>query len=402
MVHTRFRQNPWRLITTFRAVILVVLVAVGVFLHLYTRRIIEGLRTETRSLVSFYAGMYAQVAETESSSDLNFLFDEVILRTDFPLINTDVEKRPIWWKGISVDSGDHSGQAVMQVQKMVDRLDREIKPVPITFHDTVLGYLYYGDSRLIQQLYWLPYIEIGILGLFVLVGFIGFANLQQSEQRFIWVGMAKETAHQLGTPLSSLLGWLEILRGPQKRNRGDIYREMEQDLSRLKQVSQRFSQIGSRPSLEKTDISQTLSNVCDYIQARAPRMGRTTRIVQEFEKVPQVMLNPGLFQWAVENIMKNSLDAMDKPEGLIRLRLFSVPEKRMIFLEIEDNGRGMDPRQRKKIFKPGYSSKERGWGLGLNLARRIIEEYHGGRLYLKSAKPGVGVVFCLELKAQAG
>ena len=389
--------NPLKYIGGFKGLLLILAVGIGLSLHFYTQHIIHQLRDQARSLVEFYAQMYAKVAETESDDDLSFLFDQIIRRTNFPIIQTDLQNNPVGWKGIDVDPDDRSEDAIHKVRRMVERMDKEIDPVPVKYQDTVLNYLHYGDSHLIQQLQWLPSIEVGIIGLFILVGFIGYANIKRSEQRHIWVGMAKETAHQLGTPLSSLMGWLEVIRSAKRPDIGHICNEMERDLHRLGLVTNRFSQIGSRPDIKETDLTNVMKNVAEYIRRRAPQLGRPVSIRESYDDIPKIALNPGLFQWAVENIMKNGLDAMDKDEGIIQVRMGPNENGRRIFIEIRDNGRGIDPSHKKRIFKPGYSTKKRGWGLGLTLARRIIEEYHNGKLFVKESKPGQGTTMRIEL-----
>ncbi|HHS12848.1 MAG TPA: HAMP domain-containing histidine kinase [bacterium] len=386
----------------FKGILFVAAFVVAVMLHLYSQRIIEELRTEARVLVQFYAQMVAKVADTDAPDDIDFIFNEIILRTKFPLIYTDANRRPAEWKGLSVAPSDRSPEALERVGDIVKRLDREIEPVEVRYHDTLLGYLYYGDSNLINQLQWLPYLQVGFIGLFILVGFIGYANIMRSEQRYIWVGMAKETAHQLGTPLSSLLGWLEVLRTGKRRPVEPILDDMERDLDRLEMVSRRFSQIGSRPNLKETDISEVLKHVAGYIRRRTPQTDRRVEIREFYEPVPRVALNPDIFQWAVENLLKNSLDAMDKKHGLIEVRLGTEAEGRRLFVEIRDNGRGMDKRQKRRVFHPGYSTKKRGWGLGLSLSKRIVEDYHGGLLYVRESHPGEGTVMRLEFKVPAG
>ena len=387
-----------RLIGGYRRWLFGLAVAIGLFLHFTTQRIVNGLRIEARSLVQFYAQLYARVAETESTEDLGFLFDAIILRTNFPLINTDVRKTPQWWKGISVDPEDRSAEAMKKVEQMVRRMDREIEPVPIKYHDTVLGYLYYGDSRLIQELRWLPTVEVVVMGLFILIGFIGYATIRKSEEKSIWVGMAKETAHQLGTPISSLWGWLEMIREKKTRIKDDVIADMEKDIHRLQQVTVRFSQIGSRPDLKHSDPVPVLDEAMEYIRRRVPQMGRSVHVIRSFTTVGQAALNPGLFSWAVENLLKNSLDAMDKEEGRIEVRLGPCHGGRRIFVEVQDNGKGMDGSQKRRIFRPGYSTKKRGWGLGLTLAKRIIEEYHGGRLFVKETNRALEQPCGLRLK----
>jgi two-component sensor histidine kinase len=384
-----------RMFGGFKGILFVLAVGAGLSLHLYTQHVVTQLRDESRSLVVFYARMYAHVAETESSEDLSFIFDQIISRTNFPLIQTDTLKNPIGWKGISVLPTDTSKAGLIEVRKIVERLDRSIEPIPVRYSGKTLAYLYFGDSRLIQQLQWLPYVEIGFVVLFILIGFFGYANIKRSEQKSIWVGMAKETAHQLGTPISSLMGWIEIMKSEKRTKPGEVFEEMEHDLRRLRQVTQRFSQIGSKPDLKKSKIDEPLRQTVEYIGRRAPQVGRRVMIDESYGETTQVPMNPDLFQWAVENVMKNALDAMDKPEGKIRIR--SGTAKKTVFVEIEDNGRGIDKGDWKRIFKPGFSTKKRGWGLGLTLAKRIVEEYHGGRLYVKESAAGRGTVMRMEL-----
>ncbi len=381
----------------FKGLLFLLALVVGVSLHLYTQRIVGNLREEVRSIVQFYAQMVGRVAESESD-DFTFLFDEVIQRNNFPLIQTDEKNKPVGWRNIGIDPEDRSPEVLEKVDKILREMRRENEPVAIKYQETTLGYLYYGDSRLIWQLMLLPYFQVGILTLFILIGLAGSAQSRQSETRYIWVGMAKETAHQLGTPISSLMGWLELLRSGHLEESARVYADMEKDLARLVKVTSRFSQIGSRPDLQNTDIVPILKDVCEYIRRRAPQSGKHVQINERYETVPKVRLNVDLFQWAVENVMKNALDAMDKSEGKISVRVATEKEGRIVVIEIEDNGRGIEDSIKKKIFKPGYSTKKRGWGLGLSLARRIVQEYHGGKLFVKEACPGSGITMRIELK----
>jgi signal transduction histidine kinase len=379
-----------------RGLLFAAALAAGLALHLYTQHVVKQLRAESRSLVVFYAGMYAHVAETESSGDLTFLFDQIISRTNFPLIQTDTLLQPIGWKGLPISQSDTSRAALEEVRRMVRRMDREIDPIPVKYGNRTLAYLFYGDSRLIQQLRWLPVAEVGFIGLFILIGFFGYAHIKRSEQRSIWVGMAKETAHQLGTPLSSLMGWIEVMRSDRPVAGLRLADEMERDVQRLHQVTQRFSQIGSKPDLKKSDLAEPLRETVEYIRRRAPQLGRPVVIEEAVGKTPPVPLNADLFQWAVENILKNALDAMNKEHGIITVRS-GTDDRSRVFVEISDNGRGIDKSDRGRVFKPGFSTKKRGWGLGLSLARRIIEEYHGGRLYIRESAPDKGTVMRIEL-----
>jgi signal transduction histidine kinase len=386
-----------RLFGGIRGVLFVLALGAGLGLHLHTQRVVAQLRAESRSLVVFYANMYAHVAETESTADLSFIFDQIIRRTTFPLIQTDTMMNPTGWKGLPVDPNDTTHAGLERVRRTVRKLSQEVDPIPVRYAGKTLALLYYGDSRLIQELQRLPYLEAAFVALFVLIGFFGYANIKRSEQRSIWVGMAKETAHQLGTPISSLMGWVEIVQSGEKGTTADVLGEMGRDLDRLRQVTHRFSQIGSKPDLKKGPIEPLLLKTAEYIRRRAPQLGRAVTIEESYGETPPAALNADLFQWAVENLLKNALDAMDKPEGRIQIRTGIRGRRGRPFVEIEDNGRGMDKHDRKRAFKPGFSTKKRGWGLGLTLAKRIVEEYHGGRLYVLSSVPGKGTVMRVEL-----
>jgi signal transduction histidine kinase len=386
-----------RFLRGFKGLIFVFFVLAGLVLYMHTQTLVRQLRDESRSIVQFFAQWYALAAEEDDPELLSFIFDQIISKTNFPLIITDVDRNPTGWKGIGIDREDGSPQSITRVRQIVERLDRGIEPVVLRYEEQVLGYLYYGDSAMIQQLRWLPTIEMGVMALFILLGFVGYSNIMRSEQRYIWVGMAKETAHQLGTPISSLMGWLEVMKSGKRSQRPDLLKEMEKDLQRLKRVSERFSQIGSSADLKKTDIREILHEVAEYIRRRAPQMGRRVTIVEVLDDTGSASLNGDLFQWAVENILKNALDAMDKAEGRVEIRLFESRDGSRVVVEVEDNGKGMDKAQKKRIFKPGYSTKSRGWGLGLTLARRIVEEYHGGKLFLKETRPGLGSTMRIEL-----
>ncbi|MFC1569002.1 sensor histidine kinase [bacterium] len=372
----------------------------GLTLHFYTQKIVQQLRHESRAQVQLYAKILSRVVETEDSEEmnLNFIFEEIIQRINFPMINTDREYHPVSWKGIGIDPEDRSEHSIARVQKLVTRMDKEIDPVEIKYQDQILGYLYYGDSLLIQQLEWLPTVEIVLIGLFVLMGFLGYANTKKSEQRHIWVGMAKETAHQLGTPISSLMGWVEVMQSTKTVNKQDILKEMQHDVQRLRLVSNRFSQIGSKPILESTELKDVIREATAYIRRRAPQLGKPVTIHEDITYEIHIALNRDIFQWALENILKNALDAMDKKEGIINICMGPGQNGYSVFIEIQDNGRGINEKDVKRVFKPGHSTKKRGWGLGLSLAKRIVEEYHQGRLFVKESKPGVGTVMRIELK----
>ena len=368
-------------------------------LLLYTQTLVENLRQEARQILEFYARFYVRAVSEADDEELNFIFEEIIKRTDFPIIQTDVDGNPTGWKGIDVPPNDFSEASLEKVRKLIRAMEKEIEPIPLKYENYHFGYLYYGDSRAIQQLIWLPYVEILMVGLFIMIGFMGFNSIRRSEQQFIWVGMAKETAHQLGTPLSSLMGWIELLKAGTGRNKkADIIAEIQHDLERLNKVVQRFSQIGSRAELKPCRLEEVVREVVAYFERRLPQMGKKVNIEWVNQLEEEVPINRELFEWVLENLIKNSLDAIGNREGRITIRLQPASHKKYkVAIDIEDTGQGISPQDRKHIFRPGFSTKKRGWGVGLSLALRIIESYHGGKLMVKESTVGKGTTMRILL-----
>jgi signal transduction histidine kinase len=280
-------------------------------------------------------------------------------------------------------------------------------PIVVNFPETDLfpatrfvQKLYYGESDLVARLRWFPYIQLLFVGLFVLVGYFGFSYIRRSEQSSLWVGMAKEAAHQLGTPISSLMGWVEMLRlnrkeGASNESDEEAFLEIEKDIDRLERVTSRFSDIGSLPKLDRQPIALVLETTADYIRRRLPKRGAFIRVHVDDTAHLEAPLNADLFEWVIENLLKNALDAMEDGRGTIRMEVSGANNR--IRIDVSDTGKGIDRRQWKNIFRPGYSTKQRGWGLGLSLAKRIIEDYHGGSLTLVGSRLGEGTTFRIEI-----
>lgn len=389
----------YRLSGRFKGFLFVTAIVFIMLLLAYTQHLVNGLRGEARGFLLFYAQLYARAASEASDSDLNFIFDQIIKRTDFPIILSDPDGEPTGWKGIDISPDDMSEKAKSKVRSMMATMKKEIDPIPLRFEEHILGYLYYGDSKLIRQLQWLPYVEIGLAGLFLLVAIFGFNSIRRSEQQFIWVGMAKETAHQLGTPISSLLGWVELLHSrSDNADTAATLVEMQRDLERLRKVASRFSQIGSRADFKEQELLPIIDDVVHYFQRRLPQMGKEVRLEVVATASPTVPINRDLFEWVLENLIKNALDAIEKPLGIITVEIQCPTAKgHHAVIDIRDNGRGIEPALRKQIFKPGFSTKKRGWGLGLSLSRRIVEDYHHGKLLLKESRPGEGTTMRILL-----
>lgn len=392
-------MNLYRLKGQFKGLLFIFAILIIILLLFHSQRIVNQLRSDSRDILQFYAFLYASAASEESSSNINFLFNEIILRTNFPLIHTDPERQPIAWKGIDIHEEDRSPKAIERVKEMIEVMSKEAEPIPLKYGDILLGYLYYGDSRLIKQLQMLPYIGIAVVGLFILIGFLGFRSIQRSEQQFIWVGMSKETAHQIGTPLSSIMGWVELLKSRlQGKDVAETLTEMEKDVERLNKIAARFSQIGSKSDLKEEKITEIISDVVKYFNTRLPQWGKQVKIIENYQANATVAVNKDLFEWVIENLLKNSIDAIEKDVGKIEITLDEIKNgNHTVFIDISDTGRGIDAKRKSEVFKPGFSTKKRGWGLGLSLAKRIVEQYHGGKLLVKETRINQGTTMRILL-----
>jgi hypothetical protein len=378
--------------------ILGLLIVAGILF--YTQHLVNILQEKSRASINFRVRVLEEnLNNEEMTGDFGFVLTEVIQGIDFPVIYTDAQMEPQFCINIKpeYDSLKVLPPDIASILKEeLEDLDSENPPIPISYQGYVLGYYHYGVSSIVRQLRWLPYIEIGVAVIFILIGYIGFSQIKKSEQRHIWVGMAKETAHQLGTPLSSIHGWIELL----KENPKDLQKaltEMNIDANRLSKIALRFSQIGSFPALKKQNIVEILQNTVVYIRKRLPRIDKKILIKEDYQIEPNIELNGELFEWVIENLVKNAIDSIEDRSGTIELKLFAE-DNDYVLIDISDTGKGINNRNKNHIFKPGYSTKTRGWGLGLSLAKRIIEEYHGGKLFLKDTRIGKGSVFRIQLR----
>lgn len=380
----------------FKIFLMVMALALVAAMLLYSQKIIQRLLDKEREVADLYAKSLENVS-TSASGDLTFHF-EVIRTIDFPIVLTDTKNNPIYSRNLQIDSTMNQSDSVTFFRETLTEMDAQNKPIPIAINDTlVLNYVHYGESDLIKKLRWLPLIELSIAAIFMFVAYIGFSYIKRSEQSNIWVGMAKETAHQLGTPLSSIMGWLELLKSDAADTPvlAQTVKEIENDVDRLNKVTARFSKIGSRPDLKPENLAEVIQGVIRYISRRIPKSGKTIDLTIETPGEFRAMINRELFEWVIENLMKNALDAMDGPTGQISFAISQSGHRTTI--DVTDTGKGIDQKLHKEVFRPGYSTKQRGWGLGLSLSKRIIEDYHRGRLFVKQSAPGMGTTFRIKL-----
>jgi len=287
-------------------------------------------------------------------------------------------------------------------QQLIEDFGAIHEPIPIPLIDGDRSFnllVYYGESAMIQYLRFFPYVQFGILALLLGVGYATYKSITRSEQSNLWVGMTKEAAHQLGTPLSSMYGWIQLLKDSSQQDEEtlSIVYEIEDDVSRLKGIAERFNKIGSQPELKKTSLEPIIDEVISYMERRLPQLGKRIEVRKVVGTNIKATINTELFQWAIENLIKNSMDAIRDSESIPYVSISAEIEGDQLIIDIEDSGTGIDRKFVKEIFKPGFSTKKRGWGLGLSLTRRIIEEYHNGKVFVYSSEPDRGTVIRIIL-----
>lgn len=419
-------------ITTPKLKIVLIVLAMGIASAslLYTSYLVGHLQERERTSVTIWAGAIEQVArataenpyeqdframaETLNPADPNtqrnraalawasrlplgdhidFIFNIISEHSpDVPAAIVDADGIPIKWQNLGVsESADLTPQDSLQIARSIARMDRKFDPVLIEVASDSQT-VHYDESAIIRYLRVYPYVQLTFVALFIGIGYLGFSYARRSEQSNLWVGMAREAAHQLGTPISSLMGWLEVMRsGPNADH--DVLNEVDEDIQRLSLIANRFNDIGSMPRLENQELFPVIEETADYIRRRLPRRGAalTVNVLNELE----APINAELFAWVIENLLKNALDATENRQAHVEIS--AGTERNGVYIDISDNGKGIDRREWSNIFKPGYSTKTRGWGLGLSLAKRIVVDYHGGSLTLLKSVVGQGSTFRIVL-----
>lgn len=357
-----------------------------------------GLTAEERARLHEAVGWARTMPPSE---ELDFVFNQIVepARFSVPAIITDSAiSAVIVHRNVRVDSS--AGEAAVQ-QELLSRarqMDAARPPIRFEYLDGQLQLVHYGESDLARLIRRFPYVQLLFVALFILVGYLGFSYVRRNEQSSLWVGMAKEAAHQLGTPLSSLIGWIELLRlqAEDDASTQTVADELEHDVERLKRVADRFEKIGSVPALAPTALAPVVERVAGYMRRRIPQQGRRIALDVAVPAGLWVLMNVELFEWVVENLLKNALDAI---EGDGRIAVEARRAGPNVRIAVRDTGKGIERAVQRMIFRPGFSTKKRGWGLGLSLARRIVESYHGGRLDLAESRAGVGTTFVILLRA---
>jgi signal transduction histidine kinase len=372
----------------------------------YTHSIVRDLEATQKHIASVFVKSIDYIGSNKTQpGDYSFVLEEIINNIDFPLILSDAADEPLQpyalnVKNITLDSSVSTVQQRLYLKKLMADMDERNPKIRSAASETlILNYVHYGESKLISRLRLLPYIEIAVVAFWILIGYISFSYIKRSEQSNIWVGMARETAHQLGTPISSMMGWVELLKhqtGSSDPKITETLHDMDNDLQRLQKIASRFSRIGSKPDLKEENLVEVIEKVIQYFQRRIPQTGKKVQLSLEYKSPITVQLNSELFEWVIENLIKNGLDAIENGSGKITISLSS--RQKFVNIDVTDTGKGIDMTYRKEVFRPGFSTKKRGWGLGLSLSQRIIEIYHSGKLILKDSKPGLGTTFRIKLR----
>jgi len=383
--------------STFKFVIMLLALLIGGLSVLYTNNLVKKLAEREQKLIDLAAKGYKEIATSEFSESQGFLFKEIIEANTFvPVILTDGESNYISHRNFDAPKGMSPEREAAYFKSQIEEMRQQYPPITIE----IMGlkqYIYYRNSPLIIQLRYYPYIQLAVISLFILMGYLAFSLSKNAEQNRVWVGLAKETAHQLGTPISSLIAWAEYLKTKPELEEEGIVEEMDKDIQRLQMITARFSSIGSEQKLHLENLKEIVDTAISYLRSR---IGQRVEIVIETDppELNEILafINRPLFEWVIENISKNAVDAMGGI-GKLTIRMTELLEGNVV-LDIIDTGKGIPKNQFKKVFEPGFTTKKRGWGLGLTLARRIIEQYHKGKIFVKSSDPGKNTTFRILLR----
>ncbi len=366
-------------------------ILIGAGSMLYTNHLVRDLSKEERQKVELWAEAIRELQKADLDDDVRLIYTIIKNNKTIPLILTNENDSIL--NSHNLDSAKiNSPRGDVYLKRQLRKMKEQHEPITIHLSDNEKQFLYYKDSILLVRLFYYPFVQLTVICLFIFVSYLAFSTSRKSEQNQVWVGMSKETAHQLGTPISSLIAWLELLK--MKDENKKMITEVEKDIQRLRTITDRFSKIGSPPVLKRTNIIPVIYKAMSYIKSRTSSKIQYVFNVDEHEEI-MVPLNVPLFEWVIENLCKNAVDAMNG-QGTIEIQL--VDNIQVIYIDMKDTGKGMSKSKYKTVFQPGYTTKNRGWGLGLSLSKRIIEINHGGKIFVKSSEISKGSVFRIVLK----
>lgn len=384
-------MDIYRRKTIWKFLLLVFAIIIGLGSLLYTNNLVNDLKNEERKKAELLARTWRRLINSNQDEEyIGFLFSIIENNTTIPVILADENDNIIGYHNF--DTLKLKDPAYLPGQ--LERLKEKSEPIIIDYGGGSKNYIYYKDSIILSRLIYYPYVQLAVIIMFILIAYIAFSMSRKAEQNRVWVGMSKETAHQLGTPTSSLSALSEIIKT--KYPGSKISRELNRDVERLEKITERFSKIGSVPELEEENILEVINGSLEYLKLRSS--SRITFSIKHDIPIDTIIpLNRPLFEWVIENVCKNAIDAMNG-KGSILIKLF--PNDDQLIIDISDTGKGIPKSAQKNIFKPGYTTKARGWGLGLSLSQRIIELYHKGRIFVKHSEPSKGSTIRIILKTK--
>lgn len=365
-------------------------ILIGIGSLLYTNSLVKQTSKEERIKVERWAEATRLLANYNMGSDISTLINNIITsNTTIPIIVIDNKGDINTDRNISYNARNRD----RVITKTLARMKTKQEPIEIPYFEDEKMYLYYQESSLLVKLRYYPIFQLGVIMLFILIAYLAFSSSRKAEQNLVWIGMAKETAHQLGTPISSLIAWVELLKD--ENIDPTIIKELGKDTGRLEEITERFSKVGSKPELYPENLYTQLLNSISYLQTRVSKKIILSYNFNETNEL-YLPLSSSLFSWVIENLIRNSVDAIENNPGHIE---FNVQEKeKEVYIDITDNGKGIPKSKFKTIFNPGFTTKKRGWGLGLTLSKRIIENYHNGKIFIKSSEPKKATIFRIILK----
>lgn len=365
----------------------------------YTNYLVSQLSEREKQQIELFAKTLEYTINEELGSNIYFITDKILFENkSIPTILTDVNGNILDYRNINIDSSRRNDrQIAARLNNRLKKMREAYEPIPVTVKEggseTIYGYVNYNDSFLLVQLTYYPYVQLSIIAIIAFIAYLAFNYSRVAEQNKVWVGLAKETAHQLGTPISSLMAWLEIMREIPEIKEQNIDSELDKDIKRLQLITERFSSIGSVPVLKVENMNLLVKNAIQYLR---PRISNKVEIkVSSVNQNIMSYVNQPLFEWVLENLCKNAVDAMEGV-GTLEITVLRGSESR-VFIDISDTGKGILKSNLSKIFNPGFTTKKRGWGLGLALTKRIIDNYHNGRIFIKESEEGKGTTFRISL-----
>jgi len=378
-------KKRWKLFLLIGAI------AISALTLWYTQNLVEQLKEQERQRMALWAEAMREMTLLDVNTTApSFISDVIINNTTIPVILVDESDTILYYRNIKVNEKREKSVLYNKLNKM----KADSSSFVIDLGDGEKQYLYYGDSILIKQLSWFPFVQLLVVSVFVFVAYLAFSGARKAEQDQVWAGMAKETAHQLGTPTSSLLGWIDVLK--MKLGDDELLNEMNKDVNRLQTITDRFSKIGSKPEMKSVSLNDVIVESIEYLKKRTSN--KIEFIIETPDEPVMVKLSSVLFEWALENISKNAIDA-SQGKGFIKISLKRNNNHAVI--DVKDEGKGISKSNFKAIFQPGFTTKKRGWGLGLTLTKRIIEQYHGGKIFVKESEVGKGSTIRIILPVES-